>query len=389
MDDEIVVSVIVPIYNVGRYFPKCIQSICNQSYPNLEIILVDDGSTDDSGSICDEYADRDKRIKVIHKKNEGLVRARKAGFLASTGKLIANIDGDDWIEPEMISNCVKIYNDTQADFIQNGFVCEGNKTDRIQYKNSVDLLTEQNVAYHITKWLDGNDYTYGSQLVTKIMKRSIFEISYFKVADNFNNGEDFISFLYYMYYGKKAVTTDKVYYHYIVHDESLSHKKNGARQLLVEDKLTEQVVHILDELSMNISGKIIKKWIIRRKGYALMQQIPEFKFYLINYQFQNIEMLLYKNIVIYGAGKVGQDLFRQISLYKNINIVGWLDKNPQKYNFTFQKVYDIGHLKNIHYDFIIIAVKQKELAEQIRADLFQIGVPDNVIVWQKYRSLLD
>ena len=283
----------------------------------------------------------------------------------------------------------KIYNDTQADFIQNGFVCEGNKTDRIQYKNSVDLLTEQNVAYHITKWLDGNDYTYGSQLVTKIMKRSIFEISYFKVADNFNNGEDFISFLYYMYYGKKAVTTDKVYYHYIVHDESLSQKKNGARQLLVEDKLTEQVVHILDELSMNISGKIIEKWIIRRKGYALMQQIPEFKFYLINYQFQNIEMLLYKNIVIYGAGKVGQDLFRQISLYKNINIVGWLDKNPQKYNFTFQKVYDIGHLKNIHYDFIIIAVKQKELAEQIRADLFQIGVPDNVIVWQKYRSLLD
>lgn len=95
------ISVIVPIYNVGDYLEQCIHSICNQTYENLEIILVDDGSTDRSGEICDEYARRDERVKVIHKENGGASDARNAGIVAATGDYISFIDGDDWIDKNM------------------------------------------------------------------------------------------------------------------------------------------------------------------------------------------------------------------------------------------------------------------------------------------------
>ena len=95
------ISIIVPIYNIASYLPTCLESILAQTYQNLEIILVDDGSTDNCAQICDTYAKKDSRIHVIHKENGGLVSARKAGMRASTGSLIAYVDGDDWIEPDM------------------------------------------------------------------------------------------------------------------------------------------------------------------------------------------------------------------------------------------------------------------------------------------------
>ena len=98
---EKLVSVIVAVYNIEEYLPRCVDSILAQTYRNLEIILVDDGSKDQSGSICDSYAEKDRRIKVIHKKNGGLSDARNAGMDAATGEYIGFVDGDDWIEPDM------------------------------------------------------------------------------------------------------------------------------------------------------------------------------------------------------------------------------------------------------------------------------------------------
>ena len=94
------VSVIVPVYNISGYLERCLQSILSQTYVDLEIILVDDGSEDSSGQICDQYAEIDNRIRVIHKKNGGLVSARKAGVSAASGDYVVWVDGDDWIEPD-------------------------------------------------------------------------------------------------------------------------------------------------------------------------------------------------------------------------------------------------------------------------------------------------
>ena len=101
------ISVIVPVYNCGQYLRQCLDSILAQTYTDLEILLVDDGSNDNTGDICDAYMEADLRVKVIHKKNGGAVSARKAGLERASGRYIAFVDGDDWIEPDMLE---KLYN---------------------------------------------------------------------------------------------------------------------------------------------------------------------------------------------------------------------------------------------------------------------------------------
>lgn len=101
MYSEPVISVIVPIYNVETYLDRCVSSIVNQTYRNLEIILVDDGSPDSSPDMCDVWAEKDSRIKVIHKTNGGLSDARNAGMAAATGELMGFVDSDDWVSPDM------------------------------------------------------------------------------------------------------------------------------------------------------------------------------------------------------------------------------------------------------------------------------------------------
>lgn len=97
------ISVIVPVYNVSKYLPKCLNSILNQSYTNLEVIVINDGSTDDSGAICEEFQGKDSRIKVIHKKNGGLSSARNAGLEVASGEFVGFIDSDDWIERDFFA----------------------------------------------------------------------------------------------------------------------------------------------------------------------------------------------------------------------------------------------------------------------------------------------
>ena len=98
------ITIIIPVYNVEPYLRRCLNSVINQTYNNLEIILIDDGSTDSSGKICDEYALKDNRIKVIHKQNGGLSSARNAGLDIATGDYIGFVDGDDWIEVDMFEH---------------------------------------------------------------------------------------------------------------------------------------------------------------------------------------------------------------------------------------------------------------------------------------------
>lgn len=109
------ISVIVPIYKVEKYLDKCVESIVSQSYPDLEIILVDDGSPDACPQMCDDWATRDSRIKVVHKENGGLSDARNAGLAVATGEYISFIDSDDWIEPDFLQVLLDAMEQTGAD----------------------------------------------------------------------------------------------------------------------------------------------------------------------------------------------------------------------------------------------------------------------------------
>lgn len=109
------ISVIVPVYNVEKYLKRCVESIIAQTYRNIEIILVNDGSTDNSPKICDEFALMDSRIKVIHKKNEGVSAARNTGIVISTGQFIAFCDSDDWLDVDMLSYLYQLMKKTSCE----------------------------------------------------------------------------------------------------------------------------------------------------------------------------------------------------------------------------------------------------------------------------------
>ena len=130
MDKQPLISVIVPVYNVEQYLSKCVESILGQTYTNLEIILVDDGSPDNCGKMCDEYAAKDKRVKVIHKENGGLVSARNAGYDIMSGDWHMYVDSDDWIDANMCEKLVKaLVKCPDVDMLYCKYVQElGNKT---------------------------------------------------------------------------------------------------------------------------------------------------------------------------------------------------------------------------------------------------------------------
>ena len=111
------ISVIIPVYNVKEYLKRCIDSVLIQTYKNMEIILVDDGSPDKCPQICDEWAKKDERIIVVHKENGGLVSARKMGISVATGEYIGYVDGDDWIESEYLEKQMIAIRETGADVV--------------------------------------------------------------------------------------------------------------------------------------------------------------------------------------------------------------------------------------------------------------------------------
>ena len=122
--EDALITVIVPVYNVAPYLEKCIESILNQTYEKLEVLLVDDSSTDASGRICDRYAGLDQRIRVIHKENGGLVTARKEGLVHAKGEYVGFVDSDDYIDAEFYELLFQGLTEEDADISQMGYWAE-------------------------------------------------------------------------------------------------------------------------------------------------------------------------------------------------------------------------------------------------------------------------
>ena len=131
------ITIIVPVYNVEKYIRECIDSLLNQTYKNLEIILVDDGSKDKSGEICENYANADSRVKVIHKENEGLGFARNTGLTVAQGKFVTFIDSDDWLENDALQLLYGALKKENADINAHKLAQNGNSVRSSAYWKSV------------------------------------------------------------------------------------------------------------------------------------------------------------------------------------------------------------------------------------------------------------
>ena len=186
MNKELI-SIIVAIYKVEKWLPKCIDSILSQTYNNIEIILVDDGSTDNSGKICDEYAMKDSRIKVIHKQNGGQSTARNAAIDIAKGKYIGFIDGDDWIEPNMYEVLLTRMKESSVDIVQCGWhIWNGmNMQKDIESKKEILLTSDEaldNLATPTSKEVN-------TSVCCKLFKREIIGITRFTPVRAYEDDE--------------------------------------------------------------------------------------------------------------------------------------------------------------------------------------------------------
>lgn len=209
------VSVIVPVYNVEQYLDKCVESIINQTYGNIEIILVDDGSSDMSPYKCDEWRKKDSRVKVIHQSNQGVSVARNTGIEASTGEYLCFVDSDDYIENTLCERSINVFNDNDVEIVS--FGVNQVKNDRIiPYDNNLEgCFSSIQALHYLLKNVVGN-YVWKS-----MYKKTIFNSIRFPVNRNFEdigityklfleaNNIYFIKDLLYFYrYRSNSITND-------------------------------------------------------------------------------------------------------------------------------------------------------------------------------------
>lgn len=209
------ISIIIPIYNAEDHLRKCIQSIIDQEYKNLEIILVNDGSTDSSKVICDEFRNIDSRIKVIHKENEGTSKTRQTGIEIAKGEYITFVDSDDYIHQEMYQRLIKEIQDKQADIIECGFnlVSEEGSTIKAHKLNEQVVEGNYECALFFARKKNVTNY-----LWNKLFKASLFyDIHY----PSLSLGEDVYIITQLFGNAERVITTDGVYYNYVMTRDSL------------------------------------------------------------------------------------------------------------------------------------------------------------------------
>lgn len=249
MNDKII-SVIVPVYNTQKYLKRCIDSIKNQTYSNLQILLIDDGSTDESPQICDEYKKIDNRIKVIHKVNSGPGDSRNIGIDESEGELISFVDSDDWIPLNLYEESIKYFNTLDVDVVQ---------YDRELVKQYKNINIKENAD---VKVLENNqileDYLYvGAResqysMCNKIFKKSLFDNVRF--PEDVKH-EDIITLYNVLSNAKKLAKSNEIGYYYFQNQTS---RTNG--KLVKKDFDIYKVGDELYELALKTNNKKIIKY---------------------------------------------------------------------------------------------------------------------------------
>ena len=254
------VSISVPVYNVERYLTKCLDSLINQTLKEIEVILVDDGSTDSSGTICDQYAEKDLRIKVIHKKNGGLASARQAALELATGDYFCACDADDWVEASMYEKLYESARETKADVVMCNYY--QNHSSKGVKKITIDYESMQRKDF-LSEILLGH---FPHMVWNKLFKRSLFQKYRLKWEVGINQGEDMLIMMKLFQAPISVVMIQDTLYHYRIVESGNSYTQNitlstfyqsrwvmkWAEQNIKENKYKKGIMHM--KVNLSITG---------------------------------------------------------------------------------------------------------------------------------------
>ena len=398
-------SVIVPVYNMEEYISKSIDTVLNQTYKDIEVILIDDGSTDNSGDICEMIREKDNRVKVYHQKNQGSMVARDKGISEASGEYITFFDGDDWIEAEMYETLLNKIGD--ADMVTSGALREepNHSISRLIDGFEEGYYSEDRIGSVLCKAIFDFDTMTPQPLRPDIWDK-IYRTELMKEITPYQeysprNGQDLLLLYRYLLKIKTMVITHDCYYHYHYREKSTVHSK--SERLLID------LNHVYLGIKMEIdkdgdkyniltqTQKWIAQWVCGAFSTKMGFEKQALPIMFVPY----IEDLLNKKIVLYGAGNCGISFYnyiqrgRAFEAYRQHNkrtqdhmpeIVGWLDENDGKrIDFIVTKPQSVI---NMEYDMVVICVLDKAVANDIKKKLLQYGVEEDKIYWEPYMSVL-
>ena len=374
------ISVIVPIYMIDRYVGLCIESIINQTYRNLEIILVDDGGKDRCPEICDLYKSKDDRIKVIHKPNGGLVSARKAGLQQSNGSYVTYVDGDDWIGPGFIEGLYTAASTTNADMVCSGFtrdlftkaasftnylpsgIYEGKKLKEL-WKNMASMPPYYRPGISTYVW-------------NKLFRREILLDTQSAVDNRISIGEDGAVTYPALLKCSKVAVIDNVAYHYRQREDSMLKQSSGY-------SVEAQKLRYLYDFLIRWAEKTPEDYGIKNQiiDYVLSIAIMRSGGRLPADDYSTFDSAYYgKDVVIYSAGTFGQQLVNRFRETEHCNVVSWIDDDYWEYRRCCLDVDPVEAITSLPFDYVLVASVDGLVSEKANRRLMDLGVGSNKIL---------
>lgn len=376
-------GIVVPVFNAEPYLKQCVDSILSQTYTDFEVVLVNDGSTDCSGDICNEFAHKDRRVHIIHQKNAGKILARYRGAESLDCEYLTFVDADDWIDLNTYKK-MEPYFDKGIDVISFQIIRYFNEEYQWISANSykAGFYEGEDIKKYIFPTMMCDDTRNGCgldpSLANKIIKKSLLiealcaakhlDISY---------GDD-VAIIYPLMLRAQTIiiTEESLYYH-------RRRQENDIAPYFVDNNYYRKLLALYDYLKQAMGQE-----------YNFVKQLDYFfeisvKTYLkkygdkterISFLFPFNKVPVGKKIVLYGASKVGQTYYDQISHLNYGEIVAWIDRSYISYEkFGVKAVESISEIKD--YDYVVIAIKAAETAKKIKHDLLEMGVEEKKIVW--------
>lgn len=379
------ISVLVPVYGEDEYLDQCIESIVNQTYDNLEIILVDDGSPDLCPIICDKWAKKDNRIRVIHKENGGLVSARQEGMRAATGGYIGYVDGDDWIEPERYERMMQLMISHEADIVITGFKKELYGKN-IEYYNRIPEGVyereelEKDIFPKMMCNLDNHEIGLYTYVWNKLFKKQIVCYNQMNVAKDIVIGEDSACVYPSLLQAKKIVISSDTDYHYrqrmnsllrtvVKKNDNINRLKNFYLYFKSLFEYSEYRDMILPQLSAYYKNHLIMM------SDNLVLQYPK-----LGETFPFQSMKKDSNIIIYSAGAYGLHVYQQFQLCASYNIIAWVDPDYEQYEQSEIEMLSLEQAVHKDFDYIVIASVEPQFIDDSIALFRKTNIPKEKIV---------
>lgn len=360
-------------------------SILNQTYNDFELILVDDGSVDKTPVLCDEYAQKDKRVTVIHIENRGTFQARKAGAERATGGVLTFADADDRIEKNAFESAIQIFCEKKPDILAYTYDYGSGTVEKNLYEEKIycgaDIKKEiiPGMMFDAARGVR----RLNPSLCCKLIKRSLFLQVTQSVKDRITFGEDALVTYPAVCRAERIFICNKALYHY--NNNALSCTHTFPLERIGEVKaFQENMLRLFEEMGMLDSVKYQIENYVRSFFSMMIKSWYGIELSSIVYSFPYSDIVKGSKIFIYGAGTVGKSYINELKTTNYGYIAGWADRNYD----ALREYNNVGiiapeGIKKEAFDVLLIAVCDERVAEDIIENLLELGIPQEKIIWKK------